>query len=50
MLHRGAITHTLREYVRARGQEPVGHGWVDEAHFQAFVYAEFNNALLNLLC
>jgi hypothetical protein len=29
---------------------PIYYGWCDSAHFQSYVYANFNNAMLQLMC
>ena len=49
ILDRYGISEALKDHFAAV-ELPREFGWVDALHFRPFVYQEFNNVLLNMLC
>jgi hypothetical protein len=49
VLDRHGMTVALKRHLQDVGL-PLEFGWADQLHFRPFVYEEFNNMLLNILC
>jgi hypothetical protein len=50
ILDRRSMTAALKTSLTALGVQPSKLGWSDNSQFQPYVYTEFNNALLAMLC